>query len=66
MKIKNTERRFIAHALDHLNQNKIASEEYAGCGGWYLGNRDSFVKRHKRTIEFLESLLKSSEKTNKK
>jgi hypothetical protein len=59
MKIKNTERRFIAHALDHLNQNKIANEGY---GGWYMGNRDSFIKRHKQTIEFLESLLKSPEK----
>jgi hypothetical protein len=59
MKIKNTERRFIAHALDHLNQNKIANEGY---GGWYMGNRDSFIKRHKQTIEFLESLLESPEK----
>lgn len=64
MKIKNTERRFIAHALDHLNQNKIANEEYEGYGGWYVGNRDSFIKRHKRTIEFFESLLESPIFTN--
>ena len=62
MKIKNTERRLIAHALDHLNQNKIANEEYEGYEGWYMGNRDSFIKRHKQTIKFFESLLKSSEK----
>jgi len=62
MKIKNSERILIAHALDHLNQNKIASEDYEGYECWYRGNRDSFVKRHKRTIEFLESLLKSPEK----
>ena len=59
MKLNNTKRQYIAHALDHLNHNKIASEDYEG---WYQGNRDSFVKRHKQTIEFLESLLKAPEK----
>lgn len=65
MKLNNTKRKYIAHALDHLNQNKIANEEYKGYEGWYMGNRDSFIKRHKQTIEFLESLLKAPEKTNK-
>lgn len=60
MKIKNSERILIAHALDHLNQNKIANEDYGDYEGWYQGNRDSFIKRHKQTIEFFESLLKSS------
>jgi len=35
MKIKNSERILIAHALDHLNQNKIASEGYEG---WYMAS----------------------------
>ena len=59
MKLNNTKRKYIAHILDHLNHNKIASESYEG---WYKGSRDSFVKMHKETIEFVESMLKFLER----
>jgi len=38
----------IAHALMHLETNKIADDDYPGHSGWYCGNREQFVKRHKR------------------
>ena len=62
MKLNNTKRKYIAHILDHLNHNKIASESYEGYEGWYKGSRDSFVKMHKETIEFVESMLKFLER----
>lgn len=48
----------IAHALDHLNANKIASTDYEGHSGWYQGNREQFITRHKKAIALLESMLK--------
>ena len=46
----------LAHALDHLNANKIA-EAVGRETDWYLGNREQFVARHKKAIKLLESML---------
>lgn len=50
------EKSSLAHALDHVLVNKIADD---GClqSGWYCGNREQFVARHKKSIAFLRSLL---------
>lgn len=50
------EKALLAHALDHLNANGIASK---GFGGWYSGNRAQFVKRHQNAIALLEAMLKA-------
>lgn len=47
----------IAHALMHLETNKIADDDYHGQGGWYCGNREHFVKRHKKAVALMRSLL---------
>jgi len=51
------ERASIAHALMHLEQNKIANDDYSGYSGWYCGNREQFVKRHKKAVALMRSLL---------
>jgi hypothetical protein len=45
----------IEHALDHLKANKIAEENSSS--GWYRGNRDQFVKRHKKALAVLRGFL---------
>jgi hypothetical protein len=47
----------IAHALMHLETNKIADDDYPGYGGWYCGNREQFVERHKKAVALMRSLL---------
>ena len=47
----------IAHALMHLEANKIADDDFPGYGGWYCGNREQFVKRHKKAVALMRSLL---------
>jgi len=47
----------IAHALMHLETNKIADDDYPGYGGWYCGDREQFVKRHKKAVALMRSLL---------
>jgi hypothetical protein len=47
----------IAHALMHLESNHIADDEYQGHSGWYCGNREQFVNRHKKAIALLRSFL---------
>jgi hypothetical protein len=47
----------IAHALMHLESNHIADDEYQGDSGWYCGNREQFVNRHKKAIALLRELL---------
>ena len=45
----------LAHALMHLEANAIADER---CwGGWHVGNREQFVKRHRKAIAMLHQLL---------
>jgi hypothetical protein len=50
------EKACIAHALDHLRANKIADDNYQH-SGWYRGNREQFVKRHKKALSVLEGFL---------
>ncbi len=44
----------------HLETNKIADDDYHGQGGWYCGNREHFVKRHKKAVALMRSLLASN------
>ena len=51
----------IKHAILHLEANKILnSQSYSG---WYCGNRDQFVKRHVKAIEYLRGMLKEKRVT---
>jgi hypothetical protein len=50
----------IAHALDHLRANKIADDNYQH-SGWYRGNREQFVKLHKKALIVLEGFLSPNE-----
>ena len=53
------ERANLAHALMHLEANKIA--DASAYGGWYCGNREQFVKRHKKAVALMRSLLTPNE-----
>jgi hypothetical protein len=55
MKTTRDERANLAHALMHLEANKIADANT--CGGWYCGNKEQFIKRHFKAIAFVKSLL---------
>jgi hypothetical protein len=48
------ERVLLAHILHHLEANDIGSDrcESAG-GGWYCGNKEQFIKRHKMAMEYI-------------
>ena len=55
------ERKNIEHALLHLGANKIADYETPGHGvggGWYAGNREHFVERHRKAIAMFQDMLK--------
>jgi len=56
-RLNRDERASIAHALMHLMTNKIADDDYKGNSGWYCGNREQFVKRHKKSVALMRSLL---------
>ena len=56
----------IAHALLHLEANKIADDNYNGYSGWYCGNRNQFIQRHKKAIALLTSLLTANRKVGGK
>ena len=45
----------LAHALMHLEANKIADASVYG--GWYCGNKGKFIKRHVKAVAFVRSLL---------
>lgn len=51
------ERVSIAHALMHLTANKIADDNYPGYSGWYCGNKAQFVRRHRKAVDLMRSLL---------
>lgn len=68
VKLNRDNRASIAHALMHLEANKIADDDYPGYGGWYCGNsegnREQFVKRHKKAVALLRSLIAPNGITN--
>lgn len=49
------ERANLAHALTHLEANKIA--DTSAYGGWYCGNKEQSVNRHVKAVAFVQSLL---------
>lgn len=54
------ERANLAHALLHLEDNKIA--DASSHAGWYCGNREQFTKRHVKAIAFVRALLEAKRK----
>jgi hypothetical protein len=50
------EKSCIAHAIDHLKANKIADDDYPH-SGWYYGNREQFIKRHKKALAVLRGFI---------
>lgn len=57
-KLTDDERESIAHALDHLNANRIhVADAYPR---WYSGNKDRFIERHVKAISILERMLKEA------
>ena len=57
------ERVNLAHALMHLEANKITDD--GGYDGWYCGNKKQFFKRHAKAIAFVQSLLTQKQKEHK-
>jgi hypothetical protein len=53
-RFSSSDKSLIAHALDHLLANKIAED---GHSGWYSGNREQFLGRHKKSIALLQGFL---------
>jgi len=52
------ERKNIEHALLHLKANKIADDDKpVHGGGWYSGNREHFVERHRKAIAMFLDML---------
>ena len=64
VKLNRDDRASIAHALMHLESNNIADDKYPGYGGWYCGNREQFVKRHKKALTLLRALMAPNRITN--
>jgi len=54
MKLTKEQLRNIEHALMHLKNNGIADPKSGGYDGWFVGNKDYFIRRHKKAIEMLK------------
>ena len=48
----------LAHALMHMEANKIGDP--TSYSGWYCGNKEQFIKRHQKAIAFLSAILTPS------
>jgi len=62
-------RKNIEHALLHLRANKIADEQKPGHGvggGWYAGNKELFVERHRKAIAMFQDMLDKEPKSKQK
>ena len=59
MKLTKEQRKNLEHALMHLLDNRIA--ELCDYDGWFVGNKDYFIRRHKKAIKMLEDWLEESE-----
>ena len=55
LKLSKDEKASLKHALMHLEANKIADGDYY-IHGWYCGNKEQFVERHKKALALLRSL----------
>ena len=59
IKLSKDEKASIRHALMHMEVNKILEpEEYSG---WYCGNKEQFVKRHKKALALLRALAEGKD-----
>jgi hypothetical protein len=57
MKLDQDQMKNLAHILLHLESNRIADENYNGNGGWHCGDKEQFIKRHKKAIKMIHELL---------
>lgn len=55
MRLTEEEKKNIEHCLKHLKENHINQNDLYG--GWYCGNKPSFIKRHLKAITMLEKWL---------
>lgn len=55
-RLNKNEKSCIAHALMHLNANRIHQNDSFG-GDWYCGDKAKFIKTHIKAIKLFESLL---------
>jgi len=63
MKPTREEKANLRHALLHLEANKIytaTSPTDIVSGSWYCGNKENFIKRHKKSIATIKRLLEST------
>ena len=52
----------LRHALLHLTANHIADEPYdKDRGGWYCGDREAFIKHHRKAVKLITKLLETEE-----
>jgi hypothetical protein len=56
------ERASLLHCLNHLINNTIDTDAPDG-RAWFYGNRGQFIKRHKKAIALVESLLRGKRTT---
>ena len=62
IKLTKDEKESLRHALRHLMANHIADEPYDKTrGGWYYGDRDSFIRRHRKAVKLITKLLETEE-----
>ncbi len=60
IKLNRDEKASIRHALMHLEANKIADGGYY-IDGWYRGNKEQFVARHKKALALLRALAEGKD-----
>ena len=54
LKLNRDDRSSIRHALMHVEVNKILDP--TSYKGWYCGNKEQFIARHKKALALLRSL----------
>ena len=48
----------LEHALINLHGNRIIEDDFSG--GWYIGSKSKFKKRHRASIKMLQKWLKEN------
>ena len=62
IKLSKDSKDVLRHALLHLRANHIADEPYNPVrGGWYCGDRESFIRHHRKAVKLIKKLLETEE-----